>query len=206
MSEDATITMWWAKGLLVENCNCQIVCPGHVHFTQECTHDRCVGYWAMRVTEGMYEQISLDDVKAIVAFTSPKRMSDGGWTQRVIIDDSASGGQRQSIETILRGRAGGPWAVLAKFVETHLPAQFLPIQFAADGPSWRVSIAGVLTTSVEPIRGRDRSQVVTFENMFNQIHAASQVICRGTTEYDDGDLIINTEGTHGLYSRFTWKP
>lgn len=39
---------WWVEGLLVENCNCQIVCPGHVHFDQLCTHDRRLGYHAHR--------------------------------------------------------------------------------------------------------------------------------------------------------------
>jgi len=32
---------WFARGLLFENCSCQIVCPGHVHFDQLCTHERC---------------------------------------------------------------------------------------------------------------------------------------------------------------------
>ena len=45
-------TNWWAKGLLFENCSCQIVCPGHFHFTQDCTHDRCVGYWGIDVADG----------------------------------------------------------------------------------------------------------------------------------------------------------
>ena len=37
---------WWARGLIFENCSCTLVCPGHVHFSQPCTHERCVGYWA----------------------------------------------------------------------------------------------------------------------------------------------------------------
>ncbi len=43
---------WWAKGLLFENCCCQVVCPGHVHFDQACTLERCTGYWAVRFDEG----------------------------------------------------------------------------------------------------------------------------------------------------------
>ena len=43
---------WWAKGLVFENCNCQLVCPGHIHFDQVCTHERCKGYWAIVFEDG----------------------------------------------------------------------------------------------------------------------------------------------------------
>ena len=39
---------WWARGLIFENCACTLVCPGHMHFSQLCTHERCKGYWAFR--------------------------------------------------------------------------------------------------------------------------------------------------------------
>ena len=45
---------WWAKGLLVENCNCTLVCPGHMSFKQLCTHERCIGAWGVRIEEGRY--------------------------------------------------------------------------------------------------------------------------------------------------------
>ena len=38
---------------------------------------------------------------------------------------------------------------------------------------------GLLETSITEIKGRDRSQPVTFENIFNQIHGSSQVIALG---------------------------
>ncbi len=54
------------------------------------------------------------------------------------------------------------------------------------------------------IRGRDRSQPVTFENIFNQIHGASQVIATGSSHYDDGVIRFETDKSHGLHSRFAW--
>jgi hypothetical protein len=58
---------------------------------------------------------------------------------------------------------------------------------------------------VEPIRGRDRTQPVTLQNMFNQIHAPEQVVARGSSRYRDGSVSFENEGTHGLWSRFRWK-
>src|SRR5690349_10057961 len=111
-----TTTRWWARGLIFENCACTLVCPGHMHFRQLCTHDRCKGYWALRFDAGALDGVALNDVKALVAFDTPQRMIDGQWTQSLIIDEAASPDQRRAVEAILTGRVGGPWAKLAGFV------------------------------------------------------------------------------------------
>lgn len=195
---------WWAKGLLFENCSCQLVCPGHLHFEQLCTYERCRGYWAVRVDEGQFDGVSLAGLRAVVAFDSPRRMIDGGWTEVVIIDARASDDGRRALETILTGRAGGPWAVLARFVGTWLPTQVLPIEFSDGGQTKGAVVDGLMTAEITDIRGRDRGRPVRFENIFNQIHAASQVLALGTTHYDDGVIVFSHERTHGLHSRFDW--
>ncbi len=71
--------------------------------------------------------------------------------------------------------------------------------------SKRVVVEGLLDSTIEAIRGRDRTRAVTFENMFNQIHATSQVIARGAARYDDGRITVDNKGTHALWSRFDWS-
>lgn len=206
MAKTTATPDWWARGLLFENCSCQLVCPGHMHFEQECTHDRCLGYWAVAIADGAFDGVSLAGVRALVTFDSPKRMLDGGWKQRIIIDEGADSRQRAGLETILLGKVGGPWEVLAQFVGEHVETQYLPIRMETDTPIKRITIDGVIDASVEPIRGRDKSKPVRFENIFNQIHASSQVIARGSTQYDDGVIAVQNDGTHGLYSEFSWSP
>lgn len=202
MAEDIS---WWAKGLLFENCNCQLVCPGHVHFEQLCTHERCVGYWAMRFDEGQFGDVPIGGAKAVVAYDCPQNMIEGGWTEVILIDDQMGEKGRDAIEAILTGGAGGPWAILARFVSEQLPTRTLPIRIDEEGKVKRVVIDGILEASIEDIKGRDRSQPVTFENMFNQIHPPTQMLARGKTRFDDGRIRVSTEGTHGLYSRFHWS-
>lgn len=203
-AEQAKGVGWWARGLLFENCNCQLVCPGHVHFDQLCTHPRCLGYWAIRFDEGDYAGVKLGGTRAVVAYDCPQHMIEGNWTEALLIDEAATAEQREAIETILSGGAGGPWEVLARFVGERLPTRYLPIQMTDDAKVKRVAIEGLLEASVEAIRGRDRSEPVTFENIYNQIHSPSQVIARGVSRYDDGRIAFNNEGTHGLYSNFSW--
>src|SRR5690606_7877200 len=65
---------WWARGLIFENCACSLVCPGHMHFSQNCTHDRCKGYWALRFDEGTFGGVPLAGTRALIAFDTPQRM------------------------------------------------------------------------------------------------------------------------------------
>jgi hypothetical protein len=197
-------TSWWARGLIFENCSCTLVCPGHVHFSQRCTHQRCVGYWALRFDEGVFGDVPLAGLRALVVFDSPQIMIDGNWTERLIIDESASPQQRQALDAILTGQVGGPWQVLGRFVGERLETRFLPITFADEGATKRGSIAGLFTALVTQIRGRDRGRPVVFENIFNQIHASTQVLALGETEYDDGVIRIHTVNSHGLFSNFDW--
>src|SRR5262245_28458749 len=196
---------WYARGLIFENCSCTLVCPGHMHFSQNCTHERCEGYWALRFDEGAFGGVSIAGTRAVIAFDSPQRMIDGGWVETIIIDESASAGQRHALETILTGKAGGPWEKLAAFVGTRQPTEFRPIVIEDDGEIKRASIADRLKTIVTQIRGRDRSRPVLFENIFNQIHAPTQVIALGESDYDDGVVRFRTSGSHGLFSRFEWR-
>ena len=196
---------WYARGLIFENCSCALVCPGHMHFSQNCTYERCKGYWAVRIDEGMFGDVSLADMRVLVAFDSPQRMIDGGWLQTLIIDESASEAQRRALESIFMGHAGGPWAKLASFVATRRPTEFRAIVFEDDGPVKRASIVERLKSVVTQIRGRDQSRPVLFENIFNQIHAPTQVVALGDSEYDDGMVRFKTTGSHGLFSHFDWR-
>jgi hypothetical protein len=196
---------WWAKGLIFENCNCQLVCPGHMHFDQLCTHERCLGYWAIRIDAGEFGPVPLAGLRAVIAFDAPQHMISGDWTEVILIDEQATPEQRAALETILTGRAGGPWEVLARFVSRWLDTRYLPIDFTEDELSKTVTIPGLLKSVVTRIRGRDRGQPVLFENIFNQIHAATQVLATGATEYDDGVIRIGTSKTHGLFSNFDWR-
>jgi hypothetical protein len=195
---------WWARGLIFENCSCTLVCPGHMHFSQNCTHERCLGYWALRFDEGAFGDVSLAGVRALITFDCPQRMIDGNWTEALFIDESASRAQRHAVESMLIGRAGGPWEVLGRFVGRRLETRFVPIAFSDEGATKRGSIAGLFDAVVTQIRGRDRSKPVLFENIFNQIHAPTQVLALGETTYDDGVIKIQTSGSHGLFSMFDW--
>ncbi len=175
-----------------------------MHFSQLCTHERCKGYWALRFDEGAFGDVPLAGTRAVIVFDTPQRMIDGGWVQALIIDRAATPAQREALDTLLTGRAGGPWEKLASFVGRQQPPEFRDIEIADEGATKRLSIAGRLKAAVSQIRGRDKSRPVLFENIFNQIHAPTQVIALGDTEYEDEAIVIHNSGSHGLFSHFDW--
>lgn len=210
VGENATVAEgqpgWWAKGLLFENCNCTAVCPGHVHFSQPCTHEVCHGFWAIRVREGEVDGVRLDGLDAVIIYESPQIMIEGGWREILLVSDAATEAQRSGLEAILKGSRGGPWEVLGRFVQEWLPTRSVRIEIEDEPMAKRVRIPGLLEGAIAAIRGRDRAEPVTFENIYNQIHDPHQVIARGETRFDDGSIVIRTQGTHGLWSNFSWGP
>jgi hypothetical protein len=176
-----------------------------MHFSQNCTHERCVGYWAIRIDAGRFADVSLDGVRAVIAFDAPQHMIEGNWTEVLLIDENATEVQRTALEAILGGRAGGPWEKLSQFVGKWLDTRYPSIEFVDEEAVKTVRIPSLLQSVVARIRGRDRNKPVLFENIFNQIHAPTQVLAVGTSEYDDGTIRMSTSKTHGLFSNFEWR-
>ena len=202
---DGAAVSWRARGLLFENCSCQTICPGHVHFDQSCTLERCVGYWALSFADGEYRGVALAGRRAVIAYDAPRRMIDGDWTQTLILDDGASDAQVRALEAIFDGSAGGPWSKLAPFVGRRVATQRRPIEIVDEPLAKRVHVPGILRSALAALRGRNPGETVRLENMFNQIHAPMQVLATGETEYDDGAVVVKTRRTHGLWSRFEWS-
>lgn len=195
---------WWVKGLIFENCNCQIICPGHTSFKQLCTHEKCVGHWSIHMEQGRFGEVALDDLNIIILYETPQLMIQGGWTEGLYIDQRADEGQRRAIEDILTGQVGGPWVVLSRFVTKRLETLYLPIYFEDLGRKKRMWVDDYLDTTIENIRGKDPDREVQLENLYNVIHGSTHVIASGKTTCQDSRFPFANNGTHALYSHFSW--
>ncbi len=198
-------TGWWAKGLLFENCNCQVVCPGHFHFNQLCTYDRCLGYWGIHFREGDFDGELLGDLNVIVVFDMPQRMSDGNWILTTYIDERASERQQNAIERIISGDASGPWEILAQFVSERKPSRRAQIRFDDAGREKMLTAGNFFRSTIRWLKGRDKESEVNLINSFNQIHNSTQTLNMGSTDFTDATYDIHTKDTHSICSHFSWK-
>jgi hypothetical protein len=196
---------WWAKGLLFENCNCQVLCRAHLNYRNHCDHERCFGYWGIHIYEGAFGDLRLDGINAFIISDTPRRMFDGDWTQAIYLDDRADQAQRDALEAIFKGKAGGTWPVLAALVSNWLETRAVPIEISDQEKRKSMRIEGLLDTTVEAIKSADRTGEVRLVNVHNQIHASDHAIATGNTRFEDRGLTMTTADTHAIYSSFSWR-
>ncbi len=200
-----TPVSWFARGLIFENCTCTLVCPGHMHFSQNCTYERCKGYWAIRVDEGRFGDVHArrpqgrDRLRH--AATHDRRRLDAGADRRCPQHRPAASRDGDASSPAARPDRGRSWRASSQ--RSIRPSSCRSKSTTRTRPSACRSAIGS-PASIAQIRGRDRSKPVLFENIFNQIHAPRQVLYRGDTEYDDGRIVVHNSGSHGLSSEFEW--
>jgi hypothetical protein len=198
---------WWVKGILFENCNCQLLCPAHVSFKQDCDLDPCFGFWGIRIEKGRFGRLVLDPQTAVVLYQSPPKMhTPSSWRVQFLLDAGASEPQRAALEEILSGRVGGPWTVLAKFFAERAPSRAVPIAFEGGGHEkrMRVSIDGLLQSSLQGVESKRTGEPATLGNLFNVIHGAIQYLARGSSTTSVDSFRWSTDQKHSLYSDFSW--
>lgn len=195
---------WWMNGTLFENCNCQLLCPAHVSFRQDCQGDRCVGFWGVRVDKGRFGRLVIEPQTAAVLYESPRRMHSAGWRVQIFLDQAADPEQRAAMEQILSGEVGGPWAILSKFFTERLPTQAAPIRFADGGREKSLTIEGVLDSTLHSVDSKRTGEPATLGNLFNVIHSAVQYLARGSSRVKSPDFAWETTEKHSLYSTFSW--
>ena len=196
---------WRARGLLFENCSCQLLCPAHISFKQTCNGDRCRGYWALHIDDGEFGDISLSGLNIVILFDAPARMYSGDWTQVFYIDHLADKLQHTALETIFSGKAGGPWTILNRFVSEQLESRIVPIHFEDHGKKKHLFVPEFLESTVVAIRGHDDENDATISNLHNVIHGPAHILSRGRTKSTDRAFTFTNQDTHGLYSKFDWK-
>lgn len=147
---------WKISGQYYETCNCDFVCPcapGQLQVMP--TKGACNFAMAFQIEQGQYHSVSLDGLGFVVLGMTPEEMGKGNWTVGLLVDDRASAEQRDAIQAIASGQAGGPIAALSGLVGTFSGMESAPIRFHRDGRKWSVTIPDRLDMAAEAAMGLD---------------------------------------------------
>lgn len=146
---------WQADGDWFDVCRCDIPCP--CEFAQRPTDNHCEGVLAWHIKRGRYGEVTLDglNVLAIGAFTGNLWAGEAKVTIGIFIDERADERQREALQTIFSGQAGGFPAEFAKFIGEVRGIEAAPIEFevADDLSYWRARIPGKIEAAADALGG-----------------------------------------------------
>jgi hypothetical protein len=128
-----------------------------LRFRSTPTFGDCDGVLAYHVKKGQYSDTSFDGLN-VVALADFKGNIWAGNTKAniaVFFDDTANGEQREALNMIFTGKAGGFMAEFAKLVGEVRGIEFAPIKIEVDDDlsQWSAEIPGIVTAKGEALSG-----------------------------------------------------
>jgi len=151
----ADIPQWWMRGDWFDVCSCDIACP--CEFAQPPTNNRCEGLLRLHVREGVYGDLLLDglNVLGVLHFEGNIWAGQAKVSLGLFIDERADGPQRQALQMVFSGQAGGFMANFARLINEVRGIEFVPISFtvADDLAYWRAEIPGKVMAAAEALTG-----------------------------------------------------
>ena len=149
MSESAAEN-WRLNGTVLIACNCDWGCP--CNFNALPTTGKCEGGWTWHIDRGSFGGVTLDGLNFSVYVNWPGAIHEGRGEALILIDERADAAQRRAIETLLGGKVGGPWGILAwTWPKVHGPLD-VPYELHFDGVNTRARCGDYVDIECGPIR------------------------------------------------------
>jgi hypothetical protein len=149
------VPQWHVVGDWFDVCRCDIPCP--CEFAQAPTDNYCEIVLAWHIREGHYGNVRLEGLSIIGlgAFEGNVWAGEAEVAVGLFIDERADERQREALQTIFGGQAGGWPAQFAQFFGEMRGVEFVPIEFeiADDLAYWRAEIPGKVVASAEALTG-----------------------------------------------------
>ena len=110
---------WALSGTYLEACNCEAICPCRTTGGRKggrSTYGICMGALSWQVERGQYGDVDLAGRRIALVLRYDDDEPRSPWDFILFLDDAADEPEREALETIFMGRAGGtpvrqfPWA------------------------------------------------------------------------------------------------
>jgi hypothetical protein len=149
------VPRWQLVGDWFDICSCDIPCP--CEFAQAPTNNACQGMLAWHIRNGHFGAIQLNDLSllALAAFEGNIWAGEAKAVMGLFIDEKADEQQREALQSIFSGQAGGWPASFAAIIGEVRGVEFVPITFevAGDLAFWRAEIPGKVMGRAEALTG-----------------------------------------------------
>jgi hypothetical protein len=158
---------------------------------------------AFHIAKGKYGTLGLDGLCGVYAGKAPGNFWKGNWTAAIYLDAKANRQQRQALQTLFGGKAGGPLALMASLVGTLKGIKSVPIKF--DVQNHAVSIPGIMEYRLKPTQGGNKKKPIQVAN--NPFAPAIDPMNMGVgvkSHYKDYGMEWDNTGKDGNWAPFTF--
>lgn len=206
------IPQWRLAGDWFDVCRCRVPCP--CTFAQAPDEGECNGILAWHVREGRYGDVGLDDLNVVAVGRFEGNIWTGeatGSAMGFFIDERADDGQREALQAIFGGDAGGWPAGFAELIEDVLGVEFAPINFEIDDAlrNWSVEVPGRARGRAAALVGPTSPEVpVTVHNAPGAEVGPGQVATYAVASEDEVNafgLTWSWPGRSSKHFRFDWS-
>lgn len=154
---------WSLHGEIIDTCNCEVICPCMVGAAP--TEGRCLTHVTWCIDEGRFGTTNLSGLTVVLAAHAPgPKFNDGNWRLAMYGDVRATADQRQALQTIFLGRAGGFFDRWRTNTKELLGVKWVPIHVERSGRKRLVHIREVLDIEAEGLAGRQKETYTELSN------------------------------------------
>jgi hypothetical protein len=141
---------WKINGTIFIACNCDYGCP--CNFNALPSRGKCEGQWTWHVTSGRYGDVTLDGLNFSLFVKWPGAIHHGNGEALIFIDERADQQQRDAITTLVDGKVGGPWGILAWTWPTIHGTKFVPYIVRDEGIHSRLEAGSCFELELDTIK------------------------------------------------------
>jgi hypothetical protein len=208
----ANVPQWQAEGDWFDVCRCNIPCP--CEFAQPPTDNHCEGILVWHVRKGRYGDVPIDGLNVVALGQFEGNIWAGAKaTMGIILDERANPKQREALQTIFGGQAGGWPGQFAQNIAEVRGIEFARIEFdiAGDLASWSASVPGRVEAKAEALTGPTTAagkRVQTINPPGSEVGPGDGAATWGTATMDRVDMFgfkWSRSGQSSKHIPFTWR-
>jgi hypothetical protein len=192
---------WKMTGDLLDSCNCDPGCP--CFFYSDPTKGKCNSLWVFHTRSGNYGDVKLDGLSVALVTMSPGNFWKGNLKAAIYFDETANPKQKEALETIFGGKAGGAPATLAGLIGSMMGSKTSKIE--VDTSKKHVSIPGVLEYGLEPNMGGDNEPIGTTHHPFSPAIGTLNHAKGVSSHYSDYGTTLDNTGGDGVWATFDFS-
>lgn len=145
---------WTLEGDYVEACNCDVACQ--CLWMEPPDDNVCTFSPAWHIQDGQYGDVDLSGLSVALLAVGEEGVllaPETGWDIVLIVDEEADEDQREALETIYSGEAGGIFAAIADTYVESAEIATAPFSYERDGNEFSVEVGDVLSMEVAGATG-----------------------------------------------------